>query len=117
MAHLTSEEQIALGRMKQQFDAWSWPLSRVINWIAFGDAECFEKSVLATRRYSAGSIRSVDPYGSLFRAFQAGLIRPIEDDAEWETWTDPPSPRNWPNCYFHRDDVLSIWPGRFRSIE
>jgi hypothetical protein len=88
----------------------------VFNWIAFGDAACFEKSVPATRRYSGASMRNVDPYGALFRGYQAGLIRPIEDDAEWETWTDPPSARNWPHCYFWRDDVLSIWPARSRSV-
>jgi hypothetical protein len=62
-------------------------------------------------------MRNVDPHRALFRALQAGLIRPIEDTGDWETWTEPLSPSNWPNWYFRRDDVLSIWLRRCRLVK
>jgi hypothetical protein len=102
-------------RAKSLFEDLSWPVERVLLWIAFRDPARFEDDFLeamyGATMYAPASLNDVDARRTLLRALQTDKIQAIKDGkemlpSEWAAETG----RRFPNVFLRREEVLREFP-------
>jgi hypothetical protein len=123
IAMLPTRDTIAIEREKSKQDrlenlfmAPFWSVATVLAWIAFRDVAWLEDSVRTARLYASPALRESDPAGSLTRALQWGRIAAFRDGAPLQRDSWARAVRSWPTVFFHREEVLKIWPPGRRSL-